>query len=216
MHLSTQWDPLLNIDAGEKVAIPMYMHRDAHILLFFFLYLLLTGLIGCIPSKISFSPAWLVLIVWVALLPPIFGQLVTMERSRRLGNDIMYTRWIDSLTPDQETVLPRKIRLMKRVNHGPIWTCAQLGTGLVFVVIGAKQFDNRDRRVMIVLGVMWVLELGVRWALELTYNYYWKVVKMHPLVQEYLQDSRLTRWCKQWLGWPKDTPSTGRQDWYKW
>jgi len=60
---------------------------------------------------------------------------------------------------------------------------------------------------MTVLGVMWILEMGVRWATELACNYYWNVntPDSHPLVREYLRDSRLTRWCKRFFGWPKTT-----------
>jgi hypothetical protein len=67
---------------------------------------------------------------------------------------------------------------------------------------------------MIVLGILWILEVGFRWGLELMYNYVWRVGKDPPLVQEFLQDSRMTRWCKRWFGWPKGTPGTGRQNWY--
>ncbi|KAF2014209.1 hypothetical protein BU24DRAFT_423232 [Aaosphaeria arxii CBS 175.79] len=215
LRLKPHRDPLMGGNPGIEVVVPMYMHRDSHIMLFFSLYLLLTGLIGCIPSAISFSPVWLLLIVYVALIPMIIDLFETQDRSKRLGNDIMHAQWIDALTPDlRGSALPRSVKLLKRINHGPIWTCSQLAIGLLFIVLGIKYYSNRDRRVMIVLGIMWILELGVRWALELTYNYVWRVGKRHPLVQEFLQDSRLTKWCKRWFGWPKGESGTGRQGWY--
>lgn len=209
-------DPLLSSDAGLEVAIPMYMHRDAHIMVFFSLYLLLTGLIGCIPSAISFSPVWLVLIVWIVCLPMIVDLFETMDRSKRTGNDIMHAHWIDALTPEMPEALPRRVRLLKRINRGPIWTCSQLALGMVFTSLGIVYYDNRDRRVMIVLGIMWILELGCRWSLELAYNYIWRVSDEHPLLREFLQDSRLTTWCKHWLGFPRASESAreGLQDWY--
>ena len=215
LRLGHHIDPLTEADPGTDVVVPMYMHRDTHILFFLSLYLLLTGLIGCIPSPISFSPAWLVLIVWVALIPPIIDLFETQDRSKRLGNDIMHAQWIDALTPDlRDSALPRSVKLLKRINHGPIWTCSQFAIGVLFTALGIKYYSNRDRRVMIVLGIMWILELGVRWALELTYNYVWRVGKRNPLVQEFLQDSRMTTWCKRWFGWPKGEPGTGEERWY--
>ena len=209
-------DPRFPFDAGLEVVIPMYMHRDAHIMLFFTLYLLLTGLIGCIPSAISFNPAWLVLIIWIACVPMIVDMFETMDRSKRTGNDIMHARWINALTPEMPEALPRRVRLLKRINRGPIWTCSQLALGMVFTILGIIHYGNRNRRVMIVLGIMWILELGCRWTLELAYNYIWRVSDEHPLLREFLQDSKLTIWCKHWLGIPS-TPESARespQNWY--
>jgi hypothetical protein len=191
--------------------MPLYNDRDAYIGVFFFCYLVLTGLIGCIPSAVSFDAAWFVLIVWVALIPLVIDVNDTVVGSKRTGNDIMHAHWIDALTPDLPTALPRRVRRLKGINRGPIWTCTQLVLGVLFTALGIAYYDTRDRRVMIVLGVMWILEIGVRWALELTYNYYWKVEKSHPLVGEILSDSILTKWCKRNLGWPRDSTNTDQE-----
>lgn len=184
-----------------QVVIPIYMDRDAHILVFISVFCLLTGLIGCIPSGISFSPAWLVLVIYVAVVPMIVDLFETIGHSRRTGDKIMHSHWIDALTPDAPSALPRRIRRMKQVNHGPVWTCCQLALGILFTAMGIVYRSNHNRRVMAVFGLFWILELGVRWCIELAYNYYWELNKEHPLLAEILQDSTLTRWCKSVYRW---------------
>jgi hypothetical protein len=171
LRLKPHRDPLDGAYPGVEIVAPMYMHRDGNILLFLFLYLLLTGLVGCIPSAISFNAAWFVLIVWVAALPFLIAMIDGQDRGRRLGNDIMHARWIDALTPNSDTALPRRIRQLKRINHGPVRTYLQLGFGVLFTALGITYYENRDRRPMIVLGILWILEVGFRWGLELMYNY---------------------------------------------
>jgi hypothetical protein len=111
----------------------------------------------------------------------------------------------DASTPDLLEALPRDVRMIMGTNDGPRQTCFRLALGVAFIAFGITYRRNRDRRVMTVLGIMWIPELGVRWGTELAGNYYWNVNTpgSHPLVKEYLRDSRLTTWCKRCFGWPK-------------
>lgn len=190
---------------GQDVVIPIYMHRDAHLCLFFFAYMALTGIIAGTPNTVNFPPVWMILIIHVGAIPIIVGLFDTMIRIAPRGDDIMHLSWMNALTPDWPDALPRNVRMMLHVNYGPKQTCFRIALSVTFIACGIAYRQNRDRRVMTVLGIMWFLELVLRWVLELIYNHYWKVNTQgtHPLLQEFLIESRLTRWCKKLVGWPR-------------
>jgi hypothetical protein len=64
--LPTHRDLILPINSGQDVVAPVYMHRDAHLCLFTFIFLALTGVIAGTPNPVNFPPVWMVFIIYVA------------------------------------------------------------------------------------------------------------------------------------------------------
>jgi hypothetical protein len=196
------------------------MHRDAHLCLFTFIFLALTGVIAGTPNPVNFPPVWMVFIIYVATIPITASFWDNMARK---GDDIMHFRWMNDLTLNWPDALPRDMKLMSSINYGVKQTCFRIVLGITFVACGIKYRQNVDRRVMTVLGILWLLELLLRWALEITYNHYWKVntPDTHPVIREIMFKSRLTRWCRKLFGWPKssineDTKQNKEDPLYDW
>lgn len=208
------WEPK---NPGQQVVVPMYHFLKSTVMIYLTAYCAITGIIVGTASSVSFSPVWMVFIIWIACIPVIAGLFNAQIRGSHRGGMVMHRKWLEDLTPGVECALPRDIKAFMHINYGVVQTSIRIVLGSGFFVLGILYRRHRDARVMTVLGIMWLLELVVRWATELAYGYYWglKHSDSHLLVQEYIGESRLTRWCRRYLGWPKD-PNVGGDDFVVW